>query len=185
VLLTGGELSAVVARLGRELSAAYADEVVLVGRLKGSVVFLADLVRAMTVLPAVDFVAVSPYVPGTGRVRLVKDVDLDLTGRDVVLVEDVVDTGLTLTWLLGQLGRRGPRSLAVCALVDKRARRLVPVELAFTGVVVGDDYLVGYGLDHHERYRNLNLVARADPAALAADPDAHVGQLYGAAGRRA
>ena len=129
--------------------------------------------------------AVSPYAAGTGRVRLVNDVDLDLTGRDVVLVEDVVDTGLTLTWLLGQLGRRGPRSLAVCTLVDKRARRLVPVDIGFTGLVVEDEYLIGYGLDHDERYRNLNLLARADQAALAADPDAHVEQLYGAAGHEA
>ena len=179
MLATGADLAAVVARLGRELSAAYADGVVLVAVLKGGVLFLADLVRAMRILPAVDFLAVSPYSPGTGRVRIVKDVDLDLTGRDVVLVNDVVDTGLTTSYLLGQLGGRGPRSLEVCTLVDKRARRLVPLELRFTGIVVEDEYLVGYGLDHDERYRNLDLLAQADVALLAADPDAYVGQLYG------
>jgi hypoxanthine phosphoribosyltransferase len=154
-----------------------------VGLLKGSVLFLADLVRAMSIAPTLDFLAVSPYAAESGRVRVVKDLDFDVTGRDVVVVVDVVDTGLTLTYLLDQLARRGPRSLEVCTLVDKRARRLVPVGMRFTGFVVDDQYLIGYGLDHHERYRNLNLVAAADLATLAADPDAYVAQLYGPGNR--
>ena len=168
-----------MARLGRELSAAHADGVVLVGVLKGSVPFLADLVRALTIEPVVDFLAVSPYTEGTGRVRIVKDLDLDLTDRAVVLVEDVVDTGLTTTYLLGELGRRGARSVEVCTLVDKVRRRVVPVPLRWVGFAVEDDYVVGYGLGHAERYRNLPLVASADLAALRADPDALVGELYG------
>lgn len=171
-------------RLGAELSSAYGDGVILVAVLKSSVVFLADLVRAMSVVPAVDFLAVQPYGAGTGPVRIVKDVELDLTGRDVVLVVDLVDTGLTTTYLLGQLGGRRPRSLEVCTLVDKRARRLIPLDPRFRGIVVEDDYLVGYGLDHHERYRNLDGLARADPAELEADPDAYVGRLYDRGGRR-
>jgi hypoxanthine phosphoribosyltransferase len=171
-----------VVRLGREVSAAHEDGVVLVGVLKGSVPFLADLVRALTVAPVVDFLAVSPYVEGTGRVRIVKDLDLDVAGRAVVLVEDVVDTGLTTTYLVGELGRRGARSVDVCALVDKVRRRVVPVPLRWVGFAVEDDYVVGYGLGHAERYRNLPLVAAADLAALGADPDALVGELYGPRG---
>jgi hypoxanthine phosphoribosyltransferase len=167
-----------VARLGRELSAAYGDGVVLAGVLKGSVPFLADLVRAMTVAPVVDFLAVSPYEAGTGRVRIVKDLDLDVAGRDVVLVEDVVDTGLTTTYLLGELRGRDARSVDACALVDKVRRRVVPVPVRWVGFPVEDDYVVGYGLGHAERYRNLPLVAAADLAALRADPDALVELLY-------
>jgi hypoxanthine phosphoribosyltransferase len=167
-----------VARLGRELSATHDDGVVLVGVLKGSVPFLADLARALTIAPVVDFLAVSPYAQGTGRVRIVKDLDLDVTGRAVVLVEDVVDTGLTTTYLLGELRRRGARSVDVCALVDKVRRRVVPVPLRWVGFAVEEDYVVGYGLGHAERYRNLPLVAAADLAALRADPDALLEELY-------
>jgi hypoxanthine phosphoribosyltransferase len=167
-----------VARLGRELSATHDDGVVLVGVLKGSVPFLADLARALTIAPVVDFLAVSPYAEGTGRVRIVKDLDLDVTGRAVVLVEDVVDTGLTTTYLLGELRRRGARSVDVCALVDKVRRRVVPVPLRWVGFAVEEDYVVGYGLGHAERYRNLPLVAAADLAALRADPDVLLEQLY-------
>jgi hypoxanthine phosphoribosyltransferase len=152
--------------------------VVLVGVLKGSVPFLADLARALTIAPVVDFLAVSPYAEGTGRVRIVKDLDLDVTGRAVVLVEDVVDTGLTTTYLLGELRRRGVRSVDVCALVDKVRRRVVPVPLRWVGFAVEEDYVVGYGLGHAERYRNLPLVAAADLAALRADPDVLLEQLY-------
>ncbi len=179
MLLTPDDLRAGVARLAQELSAAHRDGVVLVGVLKGAVPFLADLARALTVAPIVDFLAVTPYAPGTGRVRIVKDLDLDVAGRDVVLVQDVVDTGLTTAYLLGELGGRGARSVEVCALVDKVRRRLVPVPLRWVGFAVEDDYVVGYGLGHAERYRNLPLVAGADLGALTADPDALVAELYG------
>jgi hypoxanthine phosphoribosyltransferase len=161
------------------VSAASEDGVVLVGLLKGSVPFLADLARALTVRPVVDFMAVTPYREGTGRVRIVKDLDLDVADRAVVLVQDVVDTGLTTTYLLGELGSRGARSVEVCALVDKVRRRVVPVPLRWVGFAVEDDYVVGYGLGHEERYRNLPLLAGADLAVLRADPDALVGELYG------
>jgi hypoxanthine phosphoribosyltransferase len=120
------QLRAAVARLARELSAAYPDGVLLVGVLKGSVLFLADLIRGMTVPVEVDFLAISSYEPGTGRVRIVKDLGTDIGGRDVVLVEDIVDTGLTVTYVVGELRRRGPASVEVCALLDKAVRRLVP-----------------------------------------------------------
>ena len=160
------------------MSAAYDDGVVLVAPLKGSVPFLADLVRFMTVLPVVDFLAISSYAEGTGRVRLVKDLDVDLHDRDVVLVEDVVDTGLTLSYLLGELQRRGPRSLEVCALLDRRAQRIVPVPLRFRGFEVSNEFVLGYGLDFAERYRNLDHVVVGDLEALRRDPDAYVDTFF-------
>jgi hypoxanthine phosphoribosyltransferase len=177
-LLSADQLREGVRRLGRELSNAYDDGVVLVAVLKGSVPFLADLVRSLTIVPEVDFLAISSYSAGTGRVRIVKDLDTDIHGRDVVLVEDVVDTGLTLTYVLGELERRQPRSLAVCALLDKAARRLVPVDLGFVGFEVPDEFVLGYGLDFGERYRNLDAVVAGDLDALREDPDAHVEELF-------
>ncbi|HZQ28089.1 MAG TPA: hypoxanthine phosphoribosyltransferase [Acidimicrobiales bacterium] len=178
VLISEDELHVGVRRLAEEVSAAYPDGVVLVAVLKGSVLFLADLVRLVTVPVEVDFLAISSYAEGTGRVRLVKDLDLDVNGRDVVLVEDVVDTGLTLTYVLGELGRRGPRSLEVCALLDKATRRIVPTPVRFVGFEVGDEFVLGYGLDFAQRYRNLNCIVAGDLDALREDPDAHVEDLF-------
>jgi hypoxanthine phosphoribosyltransferase len=177
-LITASELQAGVSRLGAELSEAYSDGVVLVAVLKGSVPFIADVVRAMTIVPFVDFMAISAYAPDTGRVRIVKDLDLDIHGRDVVLVEDIVDTGLTLTYLRGQLGRRGPRSVEACALLDKAARRIVPTPMRFTGFEIGDEFVLGYGLDYAERYRNLDRVVAGDLEVLRRDPDAYVSELF-------
>ncbi len=182
-LISPTELHEGVARVASELSAAYADGVVLVAVLKGSVPFLADLVRALTVVPVVDFMAISAYAPDTGRVRIVKDLELDVFDRDVVLVEDIVDTGLTLTYLLGELARRGPRSIAACALLDKAARRIVPTPLHFCAFEIGDEFVLGYGLDYAQRYRNLDHLVAGDLSVLRADPDAYVGALYGARGR--
>jgi hypoxanthine phosphoribosyltransferase len=177
-LLSAEQLRDGVRRLGRELSDTYDDGLVLVAVLKGSVPFLADLVRALTIVPVVDFLAISSYGAGTGRVRIVKDLDLDIHDREVVLVEDVVDTGLTLTYVLGELQRRQPRSLEVCTLLDKAARRIVPVDLRFVGFEVPDEFVLGYGLDFEERYRNLDVVVAGDLDALRADPDAHVEELF-------
>lgn len=152
--------------------------------LKGSVLFLADLVRALPVgVPVeVDFLAVSPYAPETGRVRIVKDLDVDIHDRDVLLVEDIVDTGLSLAYMLGELERRGPRSVAVCTLLDRTVRRLLPTPLRFVGFEVGDEYLLGYGLDHDERFRNLDRVVAVDAASLRADPEPYLTELYGPSG---
>src|SRR5205807_4305849 len=178
VLIDGDELRTGVARLGAELSAAYPRGMVLVAVLKGSVCFLADLVRFVTVPCEVDFLAISSYAEGTGRVRIVKDLDCDIHGRDVVLVEDIVDTGLTISYLLGELRRRQPKSLEVCALLDKAARRIVPVRLRFVGFSIPDEFALGYGMDFAERYRNLDRVVAGDLHALLANPDAHVQELY-------
>jgi hypoxanthine phosphoribosyltransferase len=146
--------------------------------LKGSVLFLADLVRSMTLLPVIDFMAISSYAPDSGRVRIVKDLDIDVYDRDVVLVEDIVDTGLSLTYLLGVLRRRRPRSVEACALLDKSVRRIVPTHVRFRGFEIGDDFALGYGLDYAGRYRNVDRVVAGDLGLLRADPDAYVQELY-------
>lgn len=171
-------LSAAAVRLGAELSDGYPDGVLLVAVLKGSIFFLSDLVRQLRVPCQVDFLGISSYAPATGRVRVTKDLDHDVFGRDVVLVEDVVDTGLTCNYVLGELRGRGPRSLEVCTLFDRRASRIVPVELRYVGFEVADDLLLGYGLDVAGRYRNLGFVASGDRKVLEADPDAYVADLY-------
>lgn len=177
-LIGAEDLRRGVARLADELSVAYPQGALLVGVLKGSVPFLSDLVRAMTVPVEVDFLAISSYEPGTGRVRLIKDLEVDICGRDVVLVEDIVDTGLTVSYVIGELRRRGPRTVEVCALLDKTARRIVPVPLRFVGFAIEDSFVLGYGLDFFGRYRNLNRVVAGDLNELRHDPDAHVEDLY-------
>lgn len=178
VLYGSGELASAAARLGAELSAAYPKGMLLVAVLKGSIFFLADLVRRTQVPCRVDFLGISAYAAGTGRVQITKDLDHDVCDQDVVLVEDVVDTGLTCTYVLGELRRRSPASLEVCALFDRRGRRIVPVEIRFRGFEVADDLLLGYGLDIGGRYRNLPFVAAGDRRRLDIDPDAHVADLY-------
>ncbi|MGH9149377.1 MAG: hypoxanthine phosphoribosyltransferase [Acidimicrobiales bacterium] len=178
VVVPAEQVEATVRRLAAELSAAYGDGLLLVAVLKGSLPFIADLVRALTINPEVAFLAISSYAPDSGRVRIVLDLQIDIDGRDVVLVEDIVDTGLTLTYLLDELRRRGPRSLEACAFLDKSVRRIVPTPVRFVGVEIADDFVLGYGLDYAGRYRNLNMVVAGDLAALRADPDAHVEALY-------
>ena len=178
VLIPAEELQGAVARLGREVSNAYPDGVVLVGVLKGSVPFMADLSRHVQVPTEVDFLALSSYAEGTGRVRILKDLDIDIAGRDVVLVEDIVDTGLTSTYLLEVLRGREPRSIAVCTLLDRAARRIVPTPIGFVGFEIPDEFVLGYGLDFEERYRNLEAVVAGDLSALRDDPDAHVVEFF-------
>ena len=182
VLFDADQIDAMVTRLAAQMSARYRDGVVLIGVLRGSVPFLADVARAMTVPVCVDFMALTPYVPGEGRVRLLKDLDLDIGGRDTVIVEDIVDTGLSTAFLRAQLLQRGPRSVAVCTLLDRRVRRVVPVDIDFAGSEVPDSFVIGFGLDYAGRYRNLRLIASADAELLAADPDIYVPVFYGTEG---
>lgn len=178
VVASAADLDATSRRLAAEIDTANPDGIVLVGILKGSLPFLADLSRKVTVDCIVDFLAITTYAPDTGRVRIAKDLDVDIGGRDVVLVEDIVDTGLTLAYILGELGRRGPRAVSVCALFDKLARRIAPARIDYVGYQVADPYLLGYGIDYAGRYRNLEMVVAGDLDALRADPDAHVHALY-------
>ena len=178
VLLDRGALAARVDALARAIVDEHPDGVVLVGVLKGALVFTVDLARAIgrinRAAPVlIDFLAISRYAPESGRVRILKDLELDITGRDVVVVEDLVDTGLTLAYLLGQIRAREPRRLEVCTLLDRAERRIVPLEPRFVGQeITADTFVLGYGLHLGERYRNLPVVVRADREALAADPDA-------------
>lgn len=164
--------------MAAEVSGAYPQGVMLVGVLKGSVCFMADLARALVVRCEVDFLAISAYSTGAGGVRLVKDLESDISGRDVVVVDDLVDTGLTLTYVMGELARRHPRSVEACVLLDKPARRLVPTALRFVGWAIPDEVVLGYGIDFAERYRNVDDVVAGDLAALRTDPDAYVKQLF-------
>jgi hypoxanthine phosphoribosyltransferase len=163
VLISAEELAAAATRVAAELSAAHTDGLVLVAVLKGSIPFLADLVRRLTIVPEVDFMAISAYAPDTGRVRIVKDLDMDISGRDVVLVEDIVDTGLTLQYLLENLETRAPAGVRVCALLDKPARRKVAVRADYVGFSIEDLFVIGYGLDYAQRYRELPYIGTLKP----------------------
>ena len=170
ILCSQAELAATVRRLGEALTHDYAGRPpVMIGVLKGVSFFLADLIRQVNLPVEIDFMAISALGTG-GAVRIVKDLDLDIQGRDVVLVEDIVDTGMTLRYILGHLERRRPASLEVCTLLDKKARRLAPVSIHYVGVELADEFVVGYGLDYHQRYRNLPFLATLGPERYRPDP---------------
>jgi hypoxanthine phosphoribosyltransferase len=163
ILVQPDELHHRVRELGAEISRDYAGrQPLLVCVLKGAVFFLADLMRAIDVPCEVDFMAVASYGSATqssGVVRILKDLDASIEGRDVIIVEDIVDSGLTLQYLLRNLRARGPASLAVCALLTKPERRQVDLSPRYVGFEIPDRFAIGYGLDHGERYRNLPYVA--------------------------
>jgi hypoxanthine phosphoribosyltransferase len=164
VLLDADRIRERVATLAAEIERDYPpeDEIHLVGVLKGGFVFMADLVRAMSARVTLDFIAVSSYQQGTrssGEVRLLKDVDARLEGRHVIIVEDIVDTGLTLTYLQDILRARAPRSLRSACLLSKPSRRVVDVRVEYIGFTIEDRFVVGYGLDFAEKYRNLPHIA--------------------------
>ena len=151
-------------RLGAEIEADHPDGVVLVGVLKGALLFVADLARAILDVPVeVDFISISRFAPDSGRVKILHDLGTDIGGRDVVLVEDIVDTGLTLAYLTSQLAMREPRSLSTCALLDRPGRRIVPQDLRYRGVELVDEFVLGYGLHVRDLYRNLPFVAVRGP----------------------
>lgn len=167
VLIDAAEIQARIAALAAEIEAAYplGDDIHLVGVLKGGFVFMADLVRAMSARVTLDFIAVSSYQQSTqssGEVRLLKDVDARLEGRHVIIVEDIVDTGLTLTYLQDILRARAPKTLRTACLLSKPSRRLVDVKVDHIGFTIEDRFVVGYGLDYAEKYRNLPHIAVLD-----------------------
>ena len=175
----------------RELAAEIVDDhrdgnriPVLVSVLKGSTFFLADLVRALDIDLEVDFMSISSYAATaqqSGVVRIIKDLEGDIAGRDVIVVEDIVDTGLTLTYLRKALTERAPRSLKALGLLDKRARRIVPVPIEYVGFEIPDVFVVGYGMDFMGRYRNIpEILAVRDLPRLANAPDLLVDTLFGA-----
>jgi hypoxanthine phosphoribosyltransferase len=163
ILIDEETLAARVAELGAEVSSDYQGrDLLLIGVLKGAVFFMADLMRHLTVPCEVDFMAISSYGDSTdssGIVRILKDLDINIEGRDVLVVEDIIDSGLTLSYLMRNLESREPASLEVCALLTKPARREIDVPVRYVGFEIPNRFVVGYGLDFAERYRNLPYVA--------------------------
>lgn len=168
VLFSAAEIAARVQELGAVISRDYAgSNPLLVGVLRGVYVFMADLHRAITISAEVDFMAVSSYSVESrdrGMVQIIKDLDVSITGRHVIFVEDMVDTGLTLNFLLRTLRVQQPASLEVCALFNKARRRLIDIPVKYKGFDVPDRHIVGYGLDYRERYRNLPFVGLLEPS---------------------
>ena len=168
VLVTEEQLKAKVAELGARISRDYEGKnLVLVSILKGAVVFMADLMRAVTIPCSIDFMVVSSYggtnTQTTGLVKIVKDLDADLTGRDVLIVEDILDTGVTLSNLVPMLKMRNPSSVKICAILNKPTRRKADIQPDYEGFQVPDEFVVGYGLDYDEKYRNLPYVGVLKP----------------------
>jgi hypoxanthine phosphoribosyltransferase len=166
ILIDEETLAARVAELGAEVSADYEGrDLLLIGVLKGAVFFMADLMRHLTVTCEVDFMAISSYGDATdssGIVRILKDLDISIDGREVLVVEDIIDSGLTLSYLMRNLESREPASLEVCALLTKPSRREIDVPVRYVGFEIPNKFVVGYGLDFAERYRNLPYVGVLD-----------------------
>jgi hypoxanthine phosphoribosyltransferase len=173
ILCTAGQIQDRVRDLGGAITRDYAGrDPVLISVLKGAAMFHADLLRAVDLETKVDFMSISSYGAGSsGVVRIVKDLDDDILGQHVILVEDIVDTGLTLSYLLGTLREREPASLEVCALLDKSARRIAPLTIRYRGFDCPDRFVLGYGLDYEQRYRNMPFIVTVnDMEGLEADP---------------
>jgi hypoxanthine phosphoribosyltransferase len=167
VFLSEDEIQERVAELGAQISSDYAGkDLVVIGVLKGVLFFMADLLRAVTIPLAVDFLAISRYGPSQqthGIVRLTKDLNETVADRHVLFVEDIIDTGLTTHFIMRTLRLRGPASLETCVLLNRTRRRIIDVDLAYVGFDVPDEFVVGYGLDFRERYRNLPYIVKFDP----------------------
>lgn len=169
ILIPADHIQQRVRELGQRLSADYADsdrEIIFIGVLKGALMFMVDLARAVTLPISIDFMAVSSYGASTqssGIVRIIKDLDASIEGKDVVVIEDIVDSGLTLSYMLDNLRSRNPHSLKVCALLNKLDRRTADVQLDYLGFDVPDAFVVGYGLDYNQLYRNLPFIGVLKP----------------------
>ena len=174
ILIPGDEVRSRVAELGRQLSTDYVDrDPVLVSVLKGSIIFLADLIREMEIPLSLDLMEVSSYGASTessGQVRILKDLSKPIEGRHVIVVEDIIDTGLTLNYLLKYLADKSPASIRICCLLDKPARRLAEIPIDYRGFTIPDRFVVGYGLDYDERYRNLPYIGVLRPSVYGATP---------------
>jgi hypoxanthine phosphoribosyltransferase len=167
VLISEEELASRIKAMGEEITADYAGkEILMIGVLRGAVIFMADLARAIKVPVAIDFMAVSSYGSSTsssGVVRILKDLDEDVEGKHVLIVEDIIDSGLTLKYLLENLKSRKPASIKICTLLNKPERRKVDVDITYNGFIVPDEFVVGYGLDYAEKYRNLPFIGILKP----------------------
>ena len=178
LLYTRDQITERVSELGKELTASLQEGAVMVGVLKGCLPFMADLVRELDLPIEVDFLALSSFMPDTGRVRLTRDLDTDITGKQVVLVEDLVDTGLRLNFLLQHLRGRSPSEIRVCAMFDRVERRVIPVELEHVGFELDSSYVVGYGLDHGGKFRNLPELVSVELGELERNSQKVCDQVY-------
>ena len=171
ILLSEEQLQQRVRELGEEISKEYAGkEILMIGVLRGAVMFMADLARAIAVPVMIDFMAVSSYGTSTsssGIVRILKDLDEEVAGKHVLIVEDIIDSGLTLSYLVDNIKSRQPASVRICTLLNKPERRKVDLEVNYNGFVVPDEFVVGYGLDYAEKYRNLPFIGILKPAIYA------------------
>ena len=167
VLFSEEKIASIVRNMGRQISEDYVGKnLFMVSVLKGSLVFMADLMRAVTIPCSIDFLSVSSYGNGTassGEVRILKDLDCSLEGKDLLIVEDILDSGMTLSFLLKNLSARKPNSIRLCTLLDKPERRKVDIFPDYVGTVVPDKFIVGYGLDYAEKYRNLPFIGVLKP----------------------
>lgn len=167
VLLSEEELAGRIAELGAQITEDYAGkEILMIGVLRGAVLFMADLARAIKIPVAIDFMAVSSYGAGTsssGVVRILKDLDENVEGKHVLVVEDIIDSGLTLNYLMDNLKSRKPASIQICTLLNKPDRRKVDVDIAYNGFTIPDYFVIGYGLDYAEKYRNLPFIGILKP----------------------
>lgn len=168
ILITEEQIAARVRELGHRISSDYAEQgdLLLVGVLKGCAMFMVDLARSISCELAMDFIAIASYGASTessGVVRVLKDLDTDIAGRHVLIVEDIIDSGLTLAYLRSQLQRRNPASLRICTLLNKPERRTADVSIDYLGFDIPNEFVVGYGLDYAERYRNLPYIAVLKP----------------------
>ncbi|MXP19882.1 hypoxanthine phosphoribosyltransferase [Gordonia sp. HNM0687] len=169
ILITEGQIKQRTRELAESVASRYGDieqDLVLIGVLKGAVMFMTDFARELSIPSQMEFMAVSSYGSSTsssGVVRILKDLDRDITGRDVLIVEDIIDSGLTLSWLMRNLATRSPRSLEVCTLLRKPEAVRSPVDVADVGFDIPNEFVVGYGLDFAERYRDLPFIGRLRP----------------------
>jgi hypoxanthine phosphoribosyltransferase len=168
IMFSQEAIAAKVCELGTEISLDYkGEEILVVGILKGAMIFLADLVRYIRVPASFDFIAVTSYgasSESSGAVRILKDLDRSIQGRHVLIVEDIIDSGLTLNYLVENLKSREPASLKICTMLDKPSRRKAPVQINYNGFPIPDEFVVGYGLDYNEHYRNLPYIMVLNPA---------------------
>ena len=171
VLITEEEIREVVKELGKKITEDYKDKnLFLITVLKGAVLFLGDLMRAIECPCEIEFMVTSSYGSGTvssGNVKIVKDIDVPLDDKDVLIVEDILDTGLTLSFLIELLKNRNPKSIEICTLLDKPSRRVAEIEAKYTGREIPDEFVVGYGLDYDEKYRNLPFIGVLKPEVYA------------------
>lgn len=165
VLFSEGQIKTRVAALAQEIAKDYKDRrLVLVSILRGSVFFATDLARLIDLSLSMDFLSISSYGEDSeGVVRITKDLEENIAGKDVLVIEDIVDTGFTLKYLLRTLGGRNPKSIEVCTLLDRRARRIIEIDLKYIGFEIPDKFVVGYGLDYRQRYRNLPYIGVVKP----------------------